>query len=176
MRFAEFPYKQITSNEIERFGFPWTMLDNIPSNFVNKPLFILNLDHSDGSGTHWTLVCPNTQTKILYYFDPLGHANDGEYPNILNPEYEKKTGIPYELDQWADKHGFRAVKTNNKRFQHINSWMCGFIVIYLASNINPATATSSYQTWNNTLHRILGNGPSPELVNRVVNWFNQKSQ
>ena len=179
LRYDKYPYYQITSKEIEALDIPWTMLDKIPPNFAYKPIFILNLDQSTGEGAHWTLVGTNIRRKEVFYFDPLGRDNDGQY-NMKNSDYEKKTGCPTELSIWAKQQGFVNVHVNSTRFQFLKSWMCGFIVLYLAKHIDSSAemirkaTQNGIEGWNNTLTSLLGvQGPSPKLIQKVMNWWEQ---
>lgn len=182
--YAKYPYTQITNNEIEAMNIPWTMLDKIPTSFANEPIFLLNLDQSSGPGAHWTLVgtSSGSDKKELYYFDPLGFDNDGQY-HMADPQYEVKTGVPTELSRWGRKHGFTHVYVNADRVQYLKSWMCGFIVLYIADHIlsNDIEAENALQSpdgWNRAIGKILGvKGPSPKLVKKIMAWWNKtKSQ
>lgn len=89
--------------------------DTIPK-LLKDGYYIINLDRSDGTGTHWT--CASFRIgKINYYFDSFGFE------------------APKQLEQLLGRYLY-----NDKIIQSLNSnscgWFCLFMIKYCSSNNN----------------------------------------
>ena len=71
--------------------------------------FILNLDHSSNTGTHWT--CVFIKAGMCYYFDSFGFPPPKEVAEYLN-KYDKRYYNSFEI-------------------QKINQVICGHFCIYV---------------------------------------------
>lgn len=88
--------------------------DELPDKIENK-FYIINLDDSDGEGTHWTLIF-NVNVPAVIYFDPFG---------VVPP-----------------MNAIRLMKTSRKRIyysmlelQNIMSNLCGYYCLYFADQL-----------------------------------------
>ena len=92
------------------------MKDALPRRIMRNETGIVNLDNSDGPGTHW--VCYKKLKDIVYYFDSFGN---------LPP--------PTELLRY-----FRHVKMlmfNTERMQKRNTEICGHLCLdFLAKSVS----------------------------------------
>lgn len=174
-KFDEYPHKQITETEIDRLGIPWSMLDNVKTMFDRKEkIAIVNLDYTNRPGTHWTLLLTNPGTKMVFFFDPLGYANDGNY-NLKDDLFEKQYHVPREIMDAARAHGY-PIYVNKRRIQYLKSWMCGYYVLKLAQTLrdSPALfqkATSSPAGFEEVIKRVLGSKPSESNVDKTMKWW-----
>lgn len=86
--------------------------DKIPKKIGVNSCYIINLDDSDGEGTHWVLLMNKKKEKTILYFDSFGV----KYPpkNILEMTNNK------------------IIVCNNKKIQDINSVLCGYYCLKLA--------------------------------------------
>lgn len=109
--------------------------DNIKINGVfakdklKKPLdgfYIINLDNSDGPGTHWTVLYKINDGFSLYY-DSFG------FP------------APEEIEDLLHKYEY-----NKKQIQDINSTSCGFYCIaFIKFMINKQDKLKAFDTFCN---------------------------
>lgn len=97
------------------------MRDQITTVYPNNP-YILNLDTSAGSGTHWTTFM--LSKKTIQYFDSFG----------MPP--------PQELVDYASKHKL-AIKYNQQQYQNVSSVACGYFAMYVAKSMYEKTYPSS---------------------------------
>lgn len=73
------PNKALTNVELQRYAFclkiPFFrgvfMKDNLPINIKLNETAVVNLDNTDGPGTHW--VCYKKIGKNVYYYDSFGN-------------------------------------------------------------------------------------------------------
>lgn len=103
------PYKALNNEELERYAhclkipfFRGVFMRNaLPNQIWTNETAIVNLDDSDGPGTHW--VCYKKLADSVYYFDSFGNlpppkelANYfGEVPKILfNYDRRQKETTP----------------------------------------------------------------------------------
>lgn len=92
------------------------MKDALPKQIMKNETGIVNLDNSDGAGTHW--VCYKKLGDTIYYFDSFG--------NIPPP---KELG-----DYFATAN---RVLYNHERFQRKNTVICGHLCLeFLASSVS----------------------------------------
>lgn len=90
------------------------MKNELPARPLKNEMAIVNLDNSDGSGTHW--VCYSKRGNIVKYFDSFGN---------LRP--------PIELTDYLSggrRDGLTArVSYNYTKYQSINSDICGHLCL-----------------------------------------------
>ena len=79
---------------------------NLPNN-VKKGAYVINLDHSENTGTHWVVIFMKSNEVI--YFDSFGLEH-----------------IPKEI---MNTIGNINIKSNIFRIQDNNSIMCGYFCI-----------------------------------------------
>ena len=91
---------------------------------------VINLDHSENTGTHWTVIFVKLNEVI--YFDSFG------------VEY-----IPNEI---MEKIKHKNIKTNIFRIQDNNSIMCGYFCIllidYMLNNKTLTDFTNLFSPWD----------------------------
>lgn len=178
--YKEFPYVQIKSDVIERLGIPWCMLGDVRKCLRQYPAFILNLDRKSppgtGQGTHWTVVATNKTKGELFYYDPLGHENDGNYPATGGDNFEKNTGFPRELFEAGRNMGYNQFITNPTNNQYVDSWMCGYYAILIYHKLLPYAKSEQldYPRFKQTIG-ILTDHPSPQNVQKALDFYNQLS-
>ena len=92
------------------------MKDALPSKSEAGASYIINLDDSEGPGTHWMglYVAP----KEAFYYDPYG----------LDP--------PREVRKFAQGVGRRPVRVNRHKHQHVASQHCGRYVLQFLKAMN----------------------------------------
>ena len=92
------------------------MRDNLPSKMWINESGIVNMDNSNGPGTHW--VCYKRLGDTVYYYDAFGDLT-----------------VPKELE-----HYFRSAKTvmyNYERQQPDNTSICGHLCLeFLAKSVS----------------------------------------
>jgi hypothetical protein len=97
------------------------MRDNLPKDIKAGQSIVINLDNSNGNGTHWTALYRDKQK--INYFDSFGLQAPQElielYPRVK-------------------------VVHNTHQFQHMNNTNCGAYVIYFI--IEMAKGTSVFDT------------------------------
>ena len=102
--------------------------DNLPK--LKKGAYVINLDHSKNTGTHWVVIFVKKDEMI--YFDSFG------------VEY-----IPKEI---MEKIGNKNIKTSIFRIQDNNSIMCGYFCIlfieYLLNNKTLTDFINLFNPWN----------------------------
>ncbi len=92
------------------------MKDALPKRIMENESAIVNLDNSDGPGTHW--VCYKKLGDTVYYFDSFGNLPP---PKELN-EYFKNVG---------------QILYNYERFQKKNTVICGHLCLeFLAASVS----------------------------------------
>ena len=95
---------------------PQSVNENITDS-INE-CFILNLDHSSNTGTHWT--CVFIKTGVCYYFDSFGFPPPLEVKDYLH-KFDKRYYNSFEIQ---------------KRNQVICGHFCIYILIKLSNNID----------------------------------------
>ena len=97
---------------------------------LKKGAYVINLDHSKNTGTHWVVIFVRKDEVI--YFDSFG------------VEY-----IPKEI---MGKIGNKNIKTSIFRIQDNNSIMCGYFCIlfieYMLNNKTLTDFTNLFSPWN----------------------------
>jgi hypothetical protein len=167
---SEFPYKQITSEQLDYLNIPWVMLDKLDNYIANPPnkTFILNLDFTGKPGTHWTVVRLEPEQQTILFYDPLGNKNDNKYGH--GDRYEEITSIPIQLAKAAQAHGYNTVYTNEYHNQYVTSWMCGYYAIYVYMLLNKIPQITPDQ-FENLLISEFGRKPSRKHTFRIYKWF-----
>jgi hypothetical protein len=87
------------------------MRDELTAKPLEDGNYILNLDTTNGVGTHWTAFHIDTSAKTIYYFDSFGEPCPNECAVA-----------------WA-KAKFK-IKCNATHIQDIKSKLCGFYAVY----------------------------------------------
>lgn len=171
--FKEFPFTQVTNEEIQKRGLKWSMLNNVDKLLHSKSVGLLNIDYTDGDGTHWTGVFTNKNNKTVFFYDPLGFKNDGNYPATGGNNFEKTHHVPYELCAAADRRGYDRVVTNRHYNQYLKSWLCGHYVLYFIDIVKPYVnnETLDKEMFEKLLYDNLGKSPNKEVVEKVMTWY-----
>jgi len=95
----------------------WVMHDQLPKRApLDEEYLIINLDDSQGLGTHWVIVVNNPWLKEILFFDSFG-----VYPSKRIIAFMERSGKPY-------------ITTNNE-YQHKTSLACGAFTIDVAKYI-----------------------------------------
>lgn len=113
--------------------------------------YILNLDTSLGSGTHWTSFFING--KSLTYFDSFG----------MPP--------PQELVDYASKHKL-SIKWNKIQYQDDQSTACGYFAMYAVKSMSDGTYPKSLKVFNkgsSTVRNELALGSRPRPISESTN-------
>ena len=102
--------------------------NNLPD--LKKGVYIINLDHSENTGTHWVVIF--MKKDEVTYFDSFG------------VEY-----IPKEI---MERIKNKKIKTSIFRIQDNNSIMCGYFCIlfieYMLDNKTLNNFTNLFSPWN----------------------------
>lgn len=105
------------------------MRDKLPSKILPREVGIVNLDSSDGKGTHW--VCYSKMKENIYYFDSFG----------LDP--------PMELQEYLkgkDKKSF--IELSTFQIQKFGTHHCGYYCLLLLKLLE-------YSTFQNVILSLL---------------------
>lgn len=78
---------------------------------------IINLDRSDGPGTHWVCCYTNSNLPYNIYFDSFGVG-----PSDIISKYLKQNG--------------KLIKYNNSELQMMESIMCGYYCLYVLDKLS----------------------------------------
>ena len=120
----QIPNKALTNQDLLRYArclkIPFFrgvfMKDALPSKIWTNETGIVNLDNSDGPGTHW--VCYKKLLDNVYYFDSLGNLQP---PKELQHYFETSKNVFY----------------NFNRRQMPNTNICGHLCLeFLATSVN----------------------------------------
>lgn len=177
--YKEYPHHEITSEDIERLGVKWKMLDQV-SKLIKHPsnTGLVNIDYSGNSGTHWTTVCTNKSINTIFYYDPLGFKNDGNYPATSGDGFEKQRGVPREICEAAEKYGYDIIVTNKHYQQYLESWLCGYYALYMEEQFKLYNQRMqgglSKSIFQNIVYGSFGKSPSPQSVKKVMAWYENK--
>lgn len=88
------------------------MLDNLPIKPFKNECGIVNLDSTDGNGTHW--VAYKKKDKQVIYFDSFGN---------LKP--------PIEIVKYFQKNN---IKYNYTKYQQYDTYICGHLCLKFLYN------------------------------------------
>lgn len=92
------------------------MKDALPKRIMENETAIVNLDNSDGVGTHW--ICYKKLGDTVYYFDSFGNLPP---PKELKRYFQTASRVLY----------------NYERFQRTNTVICGHLCLeFLASSVS----------------------------------------
>lgn len=91
------------------------MRDRLPKFPLKVECAVVNLDSSEGPGTHW--VAYYKKENLVCYFDSFGN---------LKP--------PLELLDYFNIRGKTIIKYNNDRFQDFNQVNCGHLCLEFLIN------------------------------------------
>lgn len=92
------------------------MKDNLPKKIWLNETGIVNLDHSNGPGTHW--VCYKKLRNTVYYFDSFGN-------------------LPPPLEMLRYFSEVKNVVYNYDRLQSYNTSVCGHLCLeFLATSVS----------------------------------------
>ena len=153
-RYNEYPYQQLTSDQIEGLGFDWCFSNDLPSNLPDGTVMMYNMDKKGGKGTHWT--CFALRKPTIYYYDPFGVYING------NP--------PKPLSKWGLSHGYDEIFANEFDNQHLKSWLCGYYSLYMAHQLSKHVDHLSHNYFDGLIKRSFTRKPSNRNVNRVIHW------
>ena len=93
------------------------MLDTLPkSGTLERECGVVNLDNSDGSGTHCVSYYKHGSVRI--YFDSFGQVTPIEIQKYLKTKHEFQKNIA-------------VIQRNTDIVQHINSTNCGHLCLYV---------------------------------------------
>jgi|JI10StandDraft_1071094.scaffolds.fasta_scaffold89124_4 hypothetical protein len=92
-------------------------VDELPKKLAKQKSMIVNLDNSDGPGTHWVAVYNGLNQEFALYCDPFGLSPD---PRVL--KYLKTQEKP--------------VAATTKQLQAEKASSCGYWCIYLLKQLN----------------------------------------
>ena len=95
-------------------------------NFNKKGFYIINLDKSTSTGTHWCVIYKNDKT---FYFDSYGFPPPEEIQNIIKPYI-----------------------FSNKNIQDINSSSCGYYVILFILYFNKNKHRDDIETFQDFIN------------------------
>ena len=177
--YKEYPHHEITSEDIEALNVKWVMLDKA-DNLIKQPynIGLVNIDYTGSDGTHWTTICTNKSINTVFYYDPLGFKNDGNYPATQGNGFEKSRNVPQEICEAAEKFGYQTVVTNKHHQQYVESWLCGYYALYMAKQFAkyniPARGGMSKSEFSNIVYGAFGRAPSPQSVKNIMTWYKNK--
>jgi hypothetical protein len=115
----------VTGEWLEAHGMPWCFREKSGEMAASseKP-FVINLDDSDGPGTHWTAA--GRKGTTLFYGDPFGIILSGYVPEELMELYKRR------------KHNaiIKHVITNRVAWQRPSTNLCGYYAYLIAKAID----------------------------------------
>ena len=103
-RYSEYPYEQLTSDDIQKDGFDFYMRNGLPATIANNTVFLYNMGSKNTSGTHW--CCVAIHYPNIYYFDPFGTEILNGFP-------------PTDLRVWGRSKGFKTIYASEPDIQHV---------------------------------------------------------
>jgi len=152
--YNEYPYQQVTSDDISKAGFGFFMRNNLPKSSIQDQCFLYNMDDKDKNGSHWTCVC--IQYPDIFYFDPFS-TELGGYP-------------PQELRSWGKKYGFKKIIANEFPIQHIKSWLCGHYSLFMAEKLDSMIGKLTEQTFDDIIKKEFDIVPTDYNVDKITKW------
>ena len=115
------------------------MIDTLPkSGVLERECGVVNLDKSEGSGTHWVSYYKHDTVRI--YFDSFGQVTPMEIQKYLKTKHEFQENIA-------------VIQRNTDIVQHINSTNCGHLCIYVLEALGKGV---SFQEVLTTLRQCYG--------------------
>lgn len=151
--FSEFPYKLISSDDIEKLGYKWFMRDNLPKH-ISDGIYLLNLDDSLGGGSHWTLFI--IKPPYLFYYDPFGAGLMSGYS-------------PKEINEYAKTHGLQVIESEFWQ-QHPKSYMCGYNCLYIADVMKKYYNHLTPNLFKQILYKEFGNSADKSDIEKIMKW------
>lgn len=118
---------------------------------------ILNLDNSDGNGTHWTVFVISKPSGKLFYADPFAN---------------KVYGTPKNIKKLANELGLQLVE-NKYIIQPLDSNFCGYISIYLAKKFRKFLKKKGRMTeddFDRIITKSFTKKISNEKLNKLIAW------
>jgi hypothetical protein len=105
------------------------MKDELPSK-RNVGSYIINMDSSDGDGTHWVFVKIFSDSDRFESSSDSSDSSDGNVHRYCGALYFDPFGIgmPLEIEKFLKPFGKQAI--NKKQIQNIQSTQCGWYCIY----------------------------------------------
>lgn len=132
--------KQLSTMEIyqlaHRYNIPINNIfsrDTIPQYLLLNKWYIVNLDRSDGTGTHWT--CFYNGSHFNFYFDSFGFVPPSKVEKVLNDQYNY----------------------NTMRIQSLQSSSCGWYCLMIIREMNRQDNT--LDTFTNILNKFINDSP-----------------
>jgi hypothetical protein len=119
----------LSNYDLEELGkafqvsFDFIMRDQLTVNTLIDGNYILNLDTSNGSGTHYVAFVVDNASKTVFYFDSYAAPPPNEAVVLWTANKFK-------------------VKCNAKHIQDLKSRLCGFYAIYFLLFMTHATGRS----------------------------------
>lgn len=160
----EFPYKMITSDDLEQQGYEWGTRafsrDAIPEH-LDDDTYIYNLDKSTGAGTHWVTFA--VKDSVIYYIDPFGSHLKGH--NGMGTR---------ELKQYAKQNGYNMICGNESQFQDKYSWLCGYYALYFASKLKKHWNKLNPETFDMIVQKGIDKFPTDHNVSIITKWAKNK--
>jgi len=156
--YAEYPHKLINSEDIEKMGYKWFSRNTIP-NKIKQGNYLLNLDSSEGAGTHWTLI--TISYPFLFYYDPFG--------NNLMSGYS-----PTEVDNLANRMNLTQIE-NPYWQQHVKSWACGYNCLFTAKSLDPYIGKLTIPLYKKILFNNFGDSPDGGDISKWTKWAKQNN-
>ena len=115
------------------------MRDSLPKSGVSeRECGVVNLDKSEGSGTHWVSYYKYDTVRI--YFDSFGQVTPMEIQKYLKTKREFQENIA-------------VIQRNTDIVQHINSTNCGYLCLFVLEALGKG---ESFQQVLTTLRQRYG--------------------
>jgi len=116
-----YPAHLITGDDLDKLRIKWVSRDLlVDENIADNIPVIINLDSSNGPGTHWTAFM--LHFPYCFYYDPVSTDLSG-FP-------------PEELRQYCIERNFTTIYCNDIVHMPPLSNLCGYFCIWFCRNIN----------------------------------------
>jgi hypothetical protein len=127
--------------------FDFIMRDQLSVNTLQDGNYILNLDVSSGTGSHYVSIV--VDNKTVYYFDSYGE-----------PPCQEAVVL------WS-MHKYK-VKCNATHIQDLKSRLCGFYAMYFLLFMTHATGRSKLDVMKKCINTFIGNDYEKDKNNDVI--------
>lgn len=154
--YKDFPNKLISSEDIEKLDIKWFMRNEIPKS-LKQGCYMLNLDDSNGEGTHWTAFFINND--YLFYYDPFGITYMSGY-------------APKEIITLAKQMRLKLVE-NKYTQQHALSNMCGYNCLYICDIMEDLLDYMTPIEYDKVLYKVLGNTADGKDIKKLMKFAQQ---